>query len=778
MNPFRSFLFSAFVLLSFPLGVKAQTVYGKIVDITNAPLSSARVVLRSLPDSSLVSAMTADEKGEFAFSVVADREYLLSVSFIGYQTVCKNCKEGYAGTFVMHEDAKSFSEAQIVASRIRRDANGYTAYLRSSDITKGKQSSDVLVFLPGVNKEDGIFKINGLPVSDVYVDGVKLPSLAELDNIPASMIDKVKVNYLAGSNENAALTGGVLAISLRRPTQNGYYGSFTAGVSAFPKYGFNDERFGGVFYGKYKNLNVYDNLLVNFNQSEETAEQSFLKMADGSQTNVAENIKTHGHAVKNRLSLTFPVKAKNSLGVSYYIGTDRLKALSNTQLVDNPLSSALDNRTKYLDQEFTLKGTTVLDSRGIMLECVGDYFNRRSDNKASYFYNEENSLASKEKLSLDMYKVSFDFTDSRNRKLVWKYGVSFQYVNSDVTPVCIAQDESGRYVSTQTATRTGGLTPLAYCSAMGQVWKIMYSAGLNFQDNRITYKTMADGVTSKSNQWGVNPTLQMMMPFGKNGKHALMVNYKRTLEDIPYAAISSAVNWSDAYNYTVGNPDLKAPTSHLVMAGFSLLRNTINLTALYLRSKNSIYWETQQSQTAQDVFYTKPVNLGASDAYGLGAEINWKPVKPWMFKLSGRLEFRPEDFTIANVHYGATRLRQYYTMYNTFSFKHSWGGMLSLLLEPTYKYYDRTYFSVYNIGGQIYKSLLKDKLQVTFAFNALGNRRKYDRTANGFQVRYDNTSSVQRVGLSVVWKFSGGKNTQVNAIENATQDFKEIVDVK
>ena len=101
-------------------------------------------------------------------------------------------------------------EVNVIASRIRHNANGYTVNLRSSDIVKGKQSADALAFLPGITKEDDSYKINGLPVSEIYVDGIKLANMDELKNLPADMIERVKVNYLAGSNQNAALTGGTL----------------------------------------------------------------------------------------------------------------------------------------------------------------------------------------------------------------------------------------------------------------------------------------------------------------------------------------------------------------------------------------------------------------------------------------------------------------------------------------------------------------------------------------------------------------------------------------
>ena len=78
-----------------------------------------------------------------------------------------------------------------------------------------------------------------------------------------------------------------------------------------------------------------------------------------------------------------------------------------------------------------------------------------------------------------------------------------------------------------------------------------------------------------------NPIIQIMMPFGKRKEHSLMLNYKRTMSDIPYSAISSAITWKDAYNYSVGNANLKAPSSDMLMVGLSMFRNKVTLTAIY-----------------------------------------------------------------------------------------------------------------------------------------------------------------------------------------------------
>ena len=757
----------------------AQNISGKVVDEENNPLPYVSVILQSVQDSSYVGGVATNTEGLFALPAKANREYVLIVSYIGYQTINKICKAGDVGSIILKEDVMMLKEISVVASRTQHDANGYTVNLRSSGIVKGKQSSDALAFLPGVTNEDGNYKINGLPVSEIYIDGVKLSSANELKNLPADMIDKVSVKYLAGSNQNAAMTGGTVEISLKQPLKGGYYGALTGGLTFYPSYGFSNENLGGIMYYRHKNLSIYDNLSLNFNQPEETAEQIIWDQTSNLRTEIDEETRYKGHTINNRLSLTQQINEKNTIGGSYYISTNKLNTFSNTIGRDvNAIQSIIDSKNSYLDQEATLKYTSILSKRGTTLEIIGDYFNRQSDSKSDYLYSDNTYSVSGDKSSLNMYKFSMDLTDPRSQKLVWKYGVSVQYISSDYTPMINTIENSNRFQTSQIATRTSGLIPLAYVSAMGQIWKIRYSAGLNVQLNKIQYETLDNNSKSSDIQWGINPIVQLMMPLDKKGNHALMLNYKRTLDDIPYAAISSTIRWSDPYNYTVGNPNLKSPTADMVIAGVSLFRNILNLTAVYAHSKDVIYWETMQSPTASDVFYTTPVNLRAENMYGVGAEINWSPVKPWTMKLSGRLEIHPEDLTLGGIYYGETRLRQYYVMYNTFSFKHGWGGMLNLMFEPTYKTYDRTYHMVYNVGGQIYKNMYKDKLHFTLTFNALGDRRKYDRYTNGSKITYNYTTPVQNIGLSLIWRLSGGKSVSVNTVENGSQNYKEIKDIR
>lgn len=757
----------------------AQTISGTVVDEQKNPLPYVSVMLRNAENSVLVGGVATKTDGSFSIPVKNGVDYVLSLSYTGYNNIDKTCRAGNVGTIVMKEKATMLEEVSVVASRTRHNADGYTVNLRSATITKGKQSSDMLAFLPGVSVENGAYKINGLPVSQIYVDGVKLTSLDELKNLPADMVEKVKVNYLAGINQNASEMGGTIEISLRQPPKGGFYGALTADATLFPSYGFSDENIGGIIYYRYKDLSVYNNLSLNFNQPQETSRQTVWNQSNNLRTELDEETKHCGQTFRNRLSLTQQLNNRSSIGGSYYIATNRLRTTSKTmQLGGEDLQSEITAKRGYTDQEATLKYTTALNQRGKSLEATADYFSRRSDNNTDYTFSGNLPTLSKDKTDLNMYKLAADITAPHSQTLVWKYGASLQYITSDYTPTESGANASGRFPTSVIASQTSGFTPLAYVSAMGMFWKFRYSAGINWQLNHIEYKADGDHNKSVSTQWGVNPTVQMMMPLDNKGRYALMLNYKRTLDDIPYAAISSTVRWTDSYNYTGGNPNLKSPSTNMVMAGLSMFNNLLRITTIYAHAKDNIYWETLQSPAASDVFYTTPINLPGTHVFGFGPEINWRALQQWTIKLSGRLEVHPEDITLGGVYYGKTNLRQYYTMYNSFNFNHGWGGMLNLMCEPTYTTYDRTYHTVYNVGGQIYKTMCRGNLQLSLTFDAFGDRRKFDRSANGSKITYDYTTPVQNIGLALVWKFSGGKSVNVRTVENGVQSFKEVNDVR
>ena len=182
------------------------------------------------------------------------------------------------------------------------------------------------------------------------MDGVKLSDLSELDNIPGEMIDKVQVQYLAGADQNAALSGGTIRITLCRPPEGGFYGSVTANADWYRSCGFGNEGVGGMFNYRYKNLSVYDNLYLGASKLEENAEQ--WQAGPALQTVITEITKSRGFDFRNRLSLTQQFNSGAQLGGSYLISMYRPRPTSFS-MSDN-MASAIDKRINTIAQELSL----------------------------------------------------------------------------------------------------------------------------------------------------------------------------------------------------------------------------------------------------------------------------------------------------------------------------------------------------------------------------------------------------------------------------------------
>lgn len=672
-------------------------------------------------------------------------------------------------TYAQTEKEIQLHEVTVVASRTINNVEGYTTNLRGSDITKGKPTVDVLAMLPNISRENGNFKINGLAVSEIYVDGIKLADLSELDNIPGEMINKVQIKYLAGSDQNAALSGGTIWITLRRPDEGGYYGSLHTNAKWYRASGFGNEGVGGMINYRRKNLSVYDNLYLGGYKHKDHSEQQLT--GSDLHTFLTETTRLKGVNFRNRLSITQQFYSGAQLGGSYLIATSNPRISSLTYGENSSNSLNKDNNT--IMQEGTVKLTLPLNQKGASMELTADYFNRNSDEHSSFFQEKEQIGGVTDKNNLNLWKFKADILYPQSESLAWRFGASAQLISSAYTPSDVM--ESDRFLSSSIPTNTVGFTPLLYLTAQGTVWKLRYSAGINGQLNRISYEDRHANIKNHHTQWSINPTLQVMMPFGAQMNHAFMLNYKRTLNDIPYSAISSVVTWDDPYNYNVGNPDLKAQSADMVMLAVSLFRNKLNLTAIYGHSHNQIYWQTFQDNNNPELFYSKPVNISGQGIWGIGAEWMETPVAWWRFKLSGRVEITPENTTLAGIHYNKTRFKEYIDFNNTFTFPNGWGGTLRANVEPTFRTLDRTYHAVYQVSGRVYKSLLNDNLQLALTFDALGNRRKLDRMAADNMVSYKYTSPVQSVGLSLIWNFSGGKKVHVNVVEGI-QDYHETKD--
>jgi hypothetical protein len=197
----------AFTLLLLLLGastaMQAQfTLSGSVVDSSRQALANATLALLQASDSVLLSFALSDAEGKFTLKRVAAGEYLLQVSYLGFQTNTQRVEvrgDLKLPPIEMRSKAVSMEEVKIEGERtpifIKKDTIEYNADAFRTQ--PGDNVEQLLKRLPGVEVDkDGNVKAMGEDVQKVLVDGKEFfgndPKMAT-KNLPAEVVDRVQV---------------------------------------------------------------------------------------------------------------------------------------------------------------------------------------------------------------------------------------------------------------------------------------------------------------------------------------------------------------------------------------------------------------------------------------------------------------------------------------------------------------------------------------------------------------------------------------------------------
>ena len=255
-----------------------KSISGKVQDAQGEPIAYATVSLLTA-DSTLVTGAITDEKGAFSLSangptptlptregVKSNNNYILQVSFIGYETVVRTIHSGDANLLItLREESEELAEVEVKAKRqlIERQFDKIVLNVSNSPFAAGSNGKDLLKKAPGVQVDkDGNVTVNGKSV-EVYIDG--RPSYLSGDQLKAmlegtdgSTIEKIEIISNPSAKYDAAGQGGIINIKTKRNMMQGLNGTLSAS-------------YGGMYYGdveKWQNREMFS-LNLNY-RSEKT----------------------------------------------------------------------------------------------------------------------------------------------------------------------------------------------------------------------------------------------------------------------------------------------------------------------------------------------------------------------------------------------------------------------------------------------------------------------------------------------------------------------------
>ena len=228
-------------------------VTGKVQEKeTQLPIEQASVRLLNVKDSSMVRGVASNTDGSFALKNVRKGNYILNVTYIGFDSLYKNISvAGTApvrlGTLEMTDGSVRLQVAVITGKApevvVRNDTTEYNA--DSYKVTEGSVLEDLLKKMPGVEVDsEGKVTVNGKEIKKIMVDGKEFfsddPKIAS-KNLPAKMIDKVQV--LDKKSDMAKMTGfddgeeeTVLNLTVKPGMKQGWFGNAYAGYGSKDRY--------------------------------------------------------------------------------------------------------------------------------------------------------------------------------------------------------------------------------------------------------------------------------------------------------------------------------------------------------------------------------------------------------------------------------------------------------------------------------------------------------------------------------------------------------------
>ena len=750
MKKLKNCMILLLMLTTSLIMAQKTTFKGKVVDEQKGTLPGATVLVKGGSTS-----VETDLNGNFEIQLPNGKE-ILTVSFIGYNSVDFNVLKSKSTVIVLKANSESLNEVVVTALGIKKEKKklGYSVQEVQGDLAKGRDAN-VMNSLAG--------KVSGLIVAAssefftsptlnlrgktplVVVDGVPLGT----DTYNISPDDIESVNVLKGANA-AALYGsvggnGAIQITTKRGTKNtkgfvveyNHNSLYQSGFNAIPKtqsaygpgsygqYAFKDGKGGGINDADYDQwgpkfngqlITQYDSPL---DSSGNLIPTPWLARGKNNFTNFMED----GFLITNNLALA----------ASSDKGNIRFS-------VSNTYQKGINPNTKLNIYNYNLSGKYNL-SDNTWVDASSNFNFQTSPNNPNVQYGPNSYL----------YNIiiwggpDYDIRDLRNYWQKGKEGLqqmNFEYTRYN-NPYFMAYEWLRGYYKNDYS----GQISLnhKFNSNFDVVLRTNMAVSNLFRNEKFPYSMTTYGREKAQGDYKEQNDYKF-----KNYSD-LMLNYNKTINDFSIKATVGLNNNTEKYR------NLFATTNYLIIPGLYNLSNT--QTPVQPTNYNS-HFETDSFYGSLDMSYKSFLFLGATGRYDTDSRLP-KQNNTFFYPSVGVSAILSEVIKIPNVDY--LKVRSSYAKV---------GGSLDIYSNlNTYNLRDpftingTTYSAAY-VGGVLSNSNLKPAFNSSLEF---GLETKMFKNRFGFDVTYfENTNGPQIFNLNYS-EASGYLGSKQNGITTKTK---------
>ena len=801
------------IFLFFPLLIVAQavpefkvTVKGVVSDsLTSESIPYATIKIFKQADLQKVDKVVpTDENGKFQFPMTQPGEYLMTVEFIGKESVSKpfvltNAKVQDLGNILMKDNSKMLSEVVVSAQKplIKVELDKITYSMEDDPESKTNNALDMMKKVPmiTVDGEDQI-QLKGSSAFRIYINGKPSSMLASnpkdvLKSMPASTIKDIEVITDPGAKYDAEGVAGIINIIT---VKNSSMGGYTATVSSWGnsqggygasgyltmksgKFGFT----GNYSYYEYRNPE-YDSYLKRENFAN-VDNKYLIQKGTG---------KNRGNGQFGNGELSYEIDSLNLINVGFgrYAGTGTLTSFSNNRMENassNPIKEfdqSTDGDYKYgsteLKADYQKTSKTVKDrllTLSYRLALEPD--NWSSDNEVvgilniDDFKNRQYSDGTQKEHTMQI-DYATPFKKIHNLEVGLKYIIRLNKSSSGRF-----YDQAGEWVeepSLKDEFKHRQDIYAGYASYAVKYKKFGLKTGLRYEGTKLSIKyPLADG--DQANDKNYETDLSNFVPsitlsYQPSPSQTFRLGYNMRVSRPGIWQLNPFENRTDSLNVSVGNPNLKPIEAHTIDMNYNFFNPKFNMNASlsYNFVDNSIERITELDDIVSRTTYA---NIGKSKRLGLFTYFSWTPTQK--IRLSGNLsgsyidvKSNIDEFELSNSGFavnGYTNMQ--YTFPKTYRVNFFVnGGTPYINIQgrgPSYNYY----------GLSVSKDFLAEKLNVNIsASNVFSDKQTFRSIVDNPTFRSESYNIYRRryFGIRVSYRFGEMKAQIKKAVRGIKND--------
>jgi iron complex outermembrane receptor protein len=808
------------LLLVGTVAAHAQgSVRGKIADkARNEPLEFVNVSVFQQASNKLVKGAITDGSGSFNIKGLANGNYVLNVSFVGYKTVKRNFvisdskKDVHYLVIYLTDDTHSLKEVQVVGqkSTMKLEVDKKSFNVDQSIAAAGGSATDALQSIPSVEVDnEGTVSLRGNTSVEVWING-KASGLTSdnrgeiLEQMPAESIDKIEVITNPSSKYSAEGSAGIINIVLKRDRKAGYYGSLQAGGDS--KGGYNASgniNYTSGLFDAYANVGYRHRKHDGGAWSRQTftsnnTYQNYDTDNDNTGSNLFGRAGITWHATKNDdvsfSGMTMIGSHDNSSQTPYHYGTvgaatdSHLMYRSTTSNSDmNMFYGELNYRHNFSEKhylDFTLSRSQWHMDNDNYYQDSTTYFDNLTPSSYDYLYRPmhirnrmweakldyENEISDKLKLQAG-YDGRFNHENSPQES----YADSSSFIGNNMSEdkayfnrFIYDQDVHALYATV--TTRFGKLGVQA--GLRGEYWKVNAESYTYEQEHDASLR---DPKFSKD-YFQLFPSLFLSYSLTKSQE--LQINYTRRLERPWGGQLNSFKNTSDASIVSFGNPLLTPEYTNAFEMNYikNWEEHTLSLSAYY-RPTTDVIQQVRYRNSTDGMMYSTSENVSNSLSTGLEMVLKDK-----FFKIL-------DLTTTANLYYykldGFNYVIDGQTVTGASDDNFSWNArmMANLILpyaisfQATGNYNSRQVISQgyrkanYSVDLGLRKTFLDKKYAIALNVRDLFSSRNWETvtSGDGFMRHQKNWRSGCRVNFTFTYSFGNMKSKKPQHQQNQNE---------